>query len=418
LVKEKEHEQDAEAGSYPTGQKPKYGPFDIRRYSPTQESKEKRKSNVLFFVALFAIIMLAVYGWYWYNTPGGERQVVQLKNALAPYNPATWYMGKLSQAQDIGNVWSAGGGNETLKGVLFDSFKVAGSEEIPQGSPVVFAYGLKLANAVVSKLPLTLSCNIKDKDIAGDIIPSNPLIISGKRITQNARCRFNSEITKELSGTVEVEGGVIFPFSTTDAKLKVYFTSEEMEQSLLSADEGDFFSYLGIDEQLPLRTAYNGEPIELGIGVSTENEQPVVLREGYNPLIGITLNNRWDGKMLNLTEFRLIIPKELSINQEISQNPNGLCPFTLARQGKTTNEYRASEELIEQVSLEKGRLRSFECWLDVAPELLGSAQYTVKEYEAEADYVYQLPSRTATITVKGVAGKETGIGEDLLSPLV
>ncbi|MFA5887997.1 MAG: hypothetical protein WC852_04785 [Candidatus Nanoarchaeia archaeon] len=389
--------------------KPKYGWTDVRRYIPTEEGKAKTKSKAAFWIVLFLLILLAVYGYYWAASPGGQRSMFQLKNAIAPYNPVTWYSTEIAKAQDIGNIWTSEPTAVEKKGILFESFKPVGSEEIPQGTLALFTYGLRLSNAEVSRTPVTLTCDIKGKDLKGDILPTNPIYITGKRITENARCRLSKELTSALSGTVEVEGGASFPFKTEDVKLKVYLTSRAMEDSL--PDDEDFFSYMNIQETQPIRAQYNGEPVEIGIGVSTENTQPVVIEEGINPLVGITINNRWDGKMTNLTSLTLTLPKELTINEEVSSYPpNEVCPFTLSRQGYITNEYKASGEIIESISLESGRLRSFECWLNIAPELLGSAPYVVKEYAVDAEYNYQLPTQTATITVKKIASADGGSG--------
>ncbi|MFH1065762.1 MAG: hypothetical protein V1734_04635 [Nanoarchaeota archaeon] len=406
MAKQPQSSQPAQS-SQPSGTpKPKYGWTDIRKYIPSEEGKTKTKSKAAFWIVLFLLIILAVYLFFYFSSPGGQRAFTQFKNAIAPYNPVTWYTKEIAKAQDIGNIWSSEPTAVEKKGILFESFKPVGSEEIPQGTLALFTYGLKLSNAEVSRTPVTLTCNIKGKNLQGDILPTNPMYITGKRITENVRCRLSKEITNSLSGTVEVEGGASFPFKTEDVRLKVYITSRAMEDNL--PDDKDFFDYMNIPESQPIRAQYNGEPMEIGIGVSTENTQPVVVEEGINPLVGITINNRWDGRMTNLTSLTLTLPKELTINEELSSNPNEVCPFTLSRQGRETNEYKASGEVIESISLDSGRLRSFECWVDVAPELLGSAPYVVKEYAVDAEYNYQLPTQTATITVKKIASAEGG----------
>ncbi len=410
----------AEQGGYPSGTAPRKRGFlgwlnkwtNADSYAPSEKGKKTTQNKFLFAIIVLALILLAVYGYYWIASPGGQRNVFQFKNAIAPYNPVTWYSTEIAKAQQIGNIWTSEPTAVEKKGILFESFKPVGSEEIPQGTLALFKYGLKLSNAEVSRTPVTLTCDIKGKELKGDILPANPMYITGKRITENARCRLSKEITNSLSGTVEVQGGASFPFKTEDVKLKVYFTSIAMENSL--PDDKDFFDYMNILESQPIRAQYNGEPVEIGIGVSTENTQPVVIEEGMNPLIGITINNRWDGKMTNLTSLTLTLPKELTINDVVSSNPpNEVCPFTLSRQGRDTNEYKASSEIIESISLDSGRLRSFECWVDVAPELLGTAPYVVKEYAVDAEYNYQLPTQTATITVKKIASADGGsdIGE-------
>lgn len=388
-------------------------------YAPSEKGKKTARNKSLWVFMVLALFLVGTYAYYWAASPGGQRSLVMAKNVMSQYNPATWYQKQIGKAQDIGNIWSSEPVAAEKKGILFDSFKPTGSEEIPQGSIALFTYGLRLSNAEVTSTPLTMTCEVKDKNLVGQILPANPMYITGRRITENARCRLPKEMTSSLSGTVEVMGGVSFPFKTEDVRLKVYFTSRAMEDSL--PEDDDLFSYMHIDESQPIRAEYKGEPIEIGMGVSTENTQPVVLDETTHPLVGITINNRWDGNMAKLTSLKLTLPKELTINNEISSNPpNEVCPFTLSRQGRETNEYRASEEFIGTFSLASERLRSFECWLDVSPDMLGTAPYVVKEYRADAEYEYELPKQTATITVRKIAsaaGEPEEMG-DVVNPLI
>lgn len=391
---------------------------NVESYAPSEKEKKTVRSKSLWVFMVLALILLGVYAYYWAASPGGQRMIVQAKNLFMEYNPATWYTKQIAKAQDIGNVWSAEPVAAEKKGILFESFRPTGSEEIPQGSIALFTYGLKLSNAEVTRTPLTMTCEVKDKNLAGQVLPANPIYITGRRITEDVRCRLPKEITQSLDGTVEVMGGVSFPFKTEDVRLKVYFTSRAMEDSLPEGQ--DMFSYMHIDESQPIRAQYNGEPIEIGIGVSTENTQPVILNEGTHPLVGITINNRWDGNMTKLTSLKLTLPRELTINQELSANPNEICPFTLSRQGRETNEYKASNEFISTFSLASERLRSFECWLDVSADFLGNAPYVVKEYRVDAEYEYELPKQTATITVKKIASAEGAAGEtgEIINPLI
>ncbi|MDD4878232.1 MAG: hypothetical protein PHO02_04310 [Candidatus Nanoarchaeia archaeon] len=387
-------------------------------YAPSEKGKKTTKNKALWVFMVLALFLVGTYAYYWAASPGGQRSLVQAKNLFMEYNPATWYQKQIGKAQDIGNIWSSEPVTAEKKGILFESFKPTGSEEIPQGSIALFTYGLKLSNADVARTPLTLTCEIKENNLQGQILPSNPMYVTGTRITDNARCRLPKEMTSALSGTVEVMGGVSFPFKTEDVRLKVYFTSRAMEDSLPSGE--DLFSYMHIGESQPIRAEYKGEPIEIGLGVSTENIQPVVLDETSNPLVGITINNRWDGNMTKLTSLKLVLPRELTINQELSANPNEICPFTLSRQGRETNEYKASEEFISAFTLASERLRSFECWLDASPDMLGNAPYMVKEYKVDAEYEYELPKKTSTITVRKIASAEEGTDEtgEVVNPLI
>ncbi|MDI6737502.1 MAG: hypothetical protein QME12_03210 [Nanoarchaeota archaeon] len=396
--------------------------FDIRAWKPTEEGKEQQKSYALGIVFVFLFALLIIYGFYWASSPGGERTLVQFKNIISPYNPVTWYKTQIGKAQSIGNIWTAEPVAVEKKGILFESFTSMTSEEITQGSIAQFKYGLKLSNVDLPPTPVTMSCKVKGKELEGRVVP-NPLIIKGKRLTDSAQCWLSKEITSSLSGTVQVEGGISFPFKTEDVRLKVYFTSRAMEDSL--PKEQDFFDYMNIDERQPIRAKYNGEPISIGVGVSVENIQPVLLEEGINPVVGISLRNEWDGDMSNLISLKLTLPKELTINQELSPSPSEVCPFMLSRQGTETIEYKASGQFLEGFRLEPEGSKSFECRLDVSPDFLGRAPYIVKEYRVDAEYEYAMPpaknkeGKTATITLKKVESATGGPeGGEVVNPLI
>ncbi|MBU2637660.1 MAG: hypothetical protein KJ955_01680 [Nanoarchaeota archaeon] len=383
--------------------------LDIRWWKPSEEKREATKSHVLGTVFVLALVLVGVYAVYWGLSPEGKRSLTEVKITAQEYNPYTWYKGKVLEAQGIGDVWESKSVTKEQKGVLFDGFSSGSGVRVTQGMPMTFAYDIKLANTKVSNLKLTMGCKIKGKDIEGDIIPSNPLIISGSRITDYVRCTFPGEITRGLSDTVEVEGTVNFPFKTEDVRLKVYFTSEAMERGL---PEGvDFFEYRGISESQPIRAEYKGEPVIIGIGASVNEIQPVVLREGFNPLLGISLTNEWKGVMTKLTSLKLEIPREMALLKELAGqqvSPTSMCPFVLSRQGNERNEYKADESFIQDIVLKDGdeKSTSFECYLDADPELLGNAEYIIKEYKVDAEYEYELPSKTVAITVKALPGQE------------
>ncbi len=383
--------------------------LDARWWKPSEEKREATKSHVLGTLFVLALILVAVYGAYWAFSPAGKRSLTEAKILAQEYNLYTWYKGKIFEAQSIGDVWGSKPVTDEKKGVLFDKFSSSSGTRVTQGMPMTFAYDIKLANTEVSNLKLTMGCKIKDSEIEGDIIPTNQLIVSGKRITEYVRCTFPGEITRGLSDTVEVEGTVNFPFKTEDVRLKVYFTSEAMERGL--PEGGDFFEYRGISESQPIRAEYKGEPVMIGIGASVDEQQPVVLREGFNPLVGISLTNEWGGVMRKLTSLKLEIPREMTILKELSGqqvSPTRMCPFVLSRQGTERTEYRADESFIQDIALKDGdeKSTSFECYLDAAPDILGTAEYIVKDYKVEAEYEYELPQKTAVITIKLLPGEE------------
>lgn len=388
-----EYSSDTERPS----QKPSYGWTDVRKYVPTKEQKMSLVGRILMFVVILALILGGTYTYAWAKSPGGQRALTNAWSWVKEYNPVSFVEREVSTAQEkVGNMWSANY-NASKRGVVLNDFRVVGTAEVPAGSSMTFAYDLKLENAEVNNLPLTASCLVKGKDITTEILPTNPVIVSGNYIKESIRCRLNKEETSKMDGTYQAEGAISFPFETKEAKLRVYLTSEEIFNEI--KDE-DFFDYYSIDEPGDIRVDSNGEPVEVGIGISAENKQPVVLRPGFNPLIGITLTNRWGGRMLNLTEFKLILPKGITINKELSDNPSISCPFVESREGKASTEYIADKYTIQNILIERDAVMNFECWLDADPSILGQSLYVTKEYKAGIEYVYELPKKAISFTIK------------------
>jgi len=382
--------------------KKKYGLMEVERYVPGKETVRRRSSNILFIILVLALFLGGIYGYFWVQSSSGERALSNAGTKIGEYTHKITDLFSFQKAEErVGNIWSAKT-NYTKTGILFKDFKFVGSAELPKGSPIILSYDLSIENTQVEELPLEVSCNIRNNDqIFPEILPNNPVTISGRSITENIRCRIPKEQAEKIEvGTHQIEGAVKFPYETKDVSLKVYYTSEEVDKEFL--DKEDFFDYYDIDEDLPIRTQYNGEPVEIGIGVNSENIQPVVLSPDNIPLIGITLSNKWDGTMMNLSDFVITLPTGLDINKELSQNPNVLCPFEKARSGKTTTEYVASPSYIQDIVINRDRSFTFECWLTADTGMLGNAIYTTKEYKASAKYKYELPKKAVSFTVKDI----------------
>lgn len=387
---------------------------NVSKKAESSKPRSKVGTYILIIIIMLAailLVLLVVYGYFYFSSDKGQRSAANFKELIGKYNPVTWYTNELSKAEDLSqNLWTTKQNATSFKkGLMFKSFKAISTEEFPQGSPISFEYNLQLENMNVQDLPITVQCSINNQKYhsnysqEGDIkvVPNGGLIrISGNRIYDDIRCIASPQLTKKLSGTLTFVGSVNFPFQTKDVTLPIYFTSREMDQQL----EGeDFFKYFKIQESQPIQAMYDGEPIEVGIGVSTENRQPVIIGQGRNPLVGISLKNRWDGFLSQLTSLSLTVPKEMTLNKELSASPNPLCPFELLREGATTKEYKAIPEYIKDISLKKDRIKSFECWFDADTSIIdGGAYYSKKSYKVTADYIYNLGNKTASVTIKSV----------------
>ncbi len=385
-----------EEGEQPKG--PKYGWTDARKYRPTGKVREFAWTRLAFILLVLAILTLATYGYYYLKSPQGQMFITNTKVKLQEYNPFLLVEKFLQKAQDIGKIDTETNATSTEKGIIFKDFKVVGSEQIPQGSPAYFKYDIRIINDYLKKTPVKLSCSLKDKDTQLQLLPSETIQLVGSRVTDNPRCMAAAELTKEMSGSQEVVASIKFPYKTENVGLNVYFVSDAVYNEL--SENTDFFEAYDIPESNPIRSLYNGEPVEIGIGVGGDNLQPVILQEGVSPLVGITLKNSWDGKMAALNDLKLQLPEGVSINTELSKNPNMLCPFEV--QPNARNEYKMASQLRNLITIEEDRALTFECWLDALDVLEPGTPYTKKQYKASAEYEYQSKNKTATFLVRAV----------------
>lgn len=378
----------------------------------------KKKSTILLAVFLLSLLLLGTYAYYWFQSPSGQRTLIEIKEFIIKYNPISMFQRMLQEAEDVSkNAWDTNiNKTSTVKGIIFKSFKPISTTEFAQGAPISLKYDFELKNTVVENLPLTVSCAIKNKDIKSEpgtetgvkIIPSPIITITGNRIYEEIRCVISSEITQKLKGPITFVGKGSFPFKTKDVILPVYFITKETERGL---GKESFFSKFNINEKLPIRAVYQGEPLEVGIGVSANDRQPVVIGEGRHPLIGITLKNRWNGKMTELKGLVLSVPKEMTINQGLSQNPNDICPFVLSSTDNKFNRYRIDSNIMNKIKISSGRIMTFECWFDVVDNLVdSSAYYAKKYYKVDAEYNYEFEEKTTTVSIREIKGANENSG--------
>ncbi len=304
-------------------------------------------------------------------------------------------------------------------GIDLKDFRMVTGESMPAGYAMDFLYEIEYVNVPKdSTYDAEFSCyfNITEKDgstleipeiINGEIIPSSELTI--RRDSQPV-CRFTGDDTTGLNGPYIVYGSFAFDYKTEDVTIPVYFISGELADSL--GDE-DFFDKYGLDVSASnLRTTYNGEPMSIGIGVGGEGreEQPVVVRSGdiisYNT-IGITLRNEWNGEMIEFSDFTLMLPDGIELDDQLNVEPSPSCPFVFTGVEDRYNTYKLDDSMVELfdyylASYEffgKSDYQSFQCWLNIDPEILSNDAYTMKEYKAKASYRYKVDEKYDSITI-------------------
>lgn len=248
-----------------------YGAGDPRKYVPTTRHLKKIFGWILLVILLAAVVYILAFGYFWATSNAGQRTLSDFYSGYQDYLPWVWYQTQLNRAESIGKGgWSAQQ-NITEAGLLFKGFDAVGPTQIPQDAPIIIKY-VTLVKNFEGEIAPQFSCYVKNSNIKGKIIPASP-ILSSKR-EGNVRCSI--EETKNLTGNVEIGGGITFPFKTTNINIDVYFTTDAVMNKI---GNKDFFSYFDLNVRQPIMTTYNGEPVEVAIGVSDNSKQPIVLTE-------------------------------------------------------------------------------------------------------------------------------------------
>lgn len=396
-----------------------------------QAGQGTKGQTIVTIIFVIVLITLGVYGYAWITSDVGSQKFSEFKLAITTkYNPFTWYGEQLKGAGEIGRVWGTESNATAEKiGIDFKGIEAVGSKIIPAGTPAAFRFVFDVGEGVEGTL-IKLECKFKEGGFGFEseeeiiepgsktYIPAEPKIYTDKPLSSsNILCQAKTKkITHDKK--ITAEGKVSFPFKEQRGALKVYFTKDT------ELTGKDFFKANKIEEKLPIQSKYNNEPIELGLGVSYENIQPVVIGENFFPAVGISLKNRWNGKVTKVTDMNLILPRGVTINKENSP-PSVLCPFEESTPvGDKYVKYKAKKAYLDEIEvfgrgIETGVLPTYQrffCWLNADESILGGKPYIDKEYRADVSYEYEFQPRSEEITVKGTIKSEPGKEEIVQTP--
>ncbi len=395
---------------------------DTEREIYTQRKWHGRKNTFVSVILIIVLVTLGFYGFSWASSDiGGQKLSSFWYSVKTTYNPFYWYGEQLKGAQSFGDVLSTEQNKTAEKiGIKFQAFESIGGKIIPSGAPIALNYKLDVGEGV-NNVPLTLECRFKGErdDKYSDTVertiidqeskkfqPTEKPIISIENPLSYSNIICQALSQKQSSDKIIIaEGTISFPIEHQRNSLKVYFTKDTTNIGK------KFFEKEGLKEKLPILSKYNNEPIELGIGVSDENIQPVII--DHYPAIKITLKNSWDGKVTKIKSLDLILPQGVSIDKERNANPHILCPFDEFTSTGKYVRYSAKESYLAQIpEFGKGletQLETYKkvfCYLKIEDSILEGKPYNDKGYNVDISYEYKLSPRTETITLKKPMGEE------------
>jgi len=330
------------------------------------------------------LIVLIAYGGTWAYvslTEGGS--VAQASASLGNvYNTVSDFVKK--QFLDISTAvnWESQDQSQGIqKGVILEEFDtITGNNVFILGQDIILEYNVKLQNTTQNEINVGLECQIKDKFFRPVYRPNQNIIVRKERST-NALCSFNQDQVRELGkGDYIVLGNVQFKFQTRVNKFPVYFTTID-NYDRVTAEGQDFFRAIGLQIGPTFYSPYYGEPVELAINVDKNAVQPVLIGTAERPTlpyIGLTLRNKWQGQF-ELEGLKFQVPELVTVKTGESS-----CPFE-----RKNNEYYLTQKALDDLADISSAPLSFQCFLDINPEIVGQGGYTQSGYSAEAEYIYK-----------------------------
>jgi len=375
-------------------------------YVASQPAKRNRGfSLVLTLVIILIFVVVGLSAFYYLSSSSGQRFASEWWGKIS--TPFLELIGYTKQrVVSAGTAFYTGEKNETMVdyGVKFVKFESVGSKKIPSGAMASFKYVVTVGQDVDS-IPLTLQCRVDPQDVVDGGIKKIPDVVfqlssENPAKANNLRCSFKTKETQE-DKTVTVKGSLSSMITSQRASLKVYLLGQKEYEALKGKD---FFKVNNKPDKLPIKAIYNGEPVEVGIGVSEGYSQPVIVGNEYPAMIGIGLTNRWDGKVDEINSLLLFLPEGVSINKDLSPK-SVLCPFSdPVPVGIKVNMYQADPDLLKSVgsfgSGETEGYKKFECSLSIEKSLVeGKKAGFQTAYHVDVAYVYTFNEKSDVVTV-------------------
>jgi hypothetical protein len=156
-------------------------------------------------------------------------------------------------------------------------------------------------------------------------------------------------------------------------------------------------------------TIYTSGPVRIGMGIG---QQPVALGASGEtlPPWGITIENAWEGKILQITGLHLFVPEGLRITETggvgMTKADCSVVPDIESCDDSLVDVYTLTAEELAQPVYQNLTVKNIRVYLELAsPEqALGRAPIAVQNLKATVQYRYLL-ERTASVSVREAAAQ-------------
>lgn len=284
-------------------------------------------------------------------------------------------------------------------GVYIENLKP--SERIFYDNTPVTAYTTMSAQTLDKSLDITVACDADGGAIsASNIRPQSSFnIISSDQY--DIDCIWSKGLLKKGSHTLRLIAEFEF---TTRAYMKSYMMDKDR---LREYRRQNIDPLAGVPDKIPVAT-YTSGPVRIGMSLG---QQPIPLGRSGEPLQswGVTIDNLWDGKLVELTNVLFFVPKGIKItNIEGVQTKEVRCIDIPEEEREScddnlVNIYALTPDELALPVYKNLVTKSFRIPLEINdPEkALGKAPLSVKNFKVTAQYRYLL-ERTAPIAVSEV----------------
>jgi hypothetical protein len=254
------------------------------------------------------------------------------------------------------------------------------------------------AQTLDKPLDISLSCE-GPAGVKGEITPESQLHVEMfDQPSIDCMIKQGFVVGKGLSESKTITLSAGFKFSTM-SYLRSYFMELEKLRTLRRMSIEPLSQY-GITDKNPKAVSTSG-PVLIGMSLGESLPIGIDSKGGQLLTLGITLSNKWTGKMGNITKIVLVLPKGIVLSSVLPVNNfvAGDCSGIEGCDAKTQNVY-----FINGISLPFGEASytTIRAMLKVESpgSLLGVAPLAIKSIWAIADYDYTL-QKAKTITVRG-----------------
>ncbi|MFH0875248.1 MAG: hypothetical protein V1859_04885 [archaeon] len=267
-------------------------------------------------------------------------------------------------------------------GVFFEDV-IASDPKYHEGDPVS-VWATLSAKTVEEPIVITLSCYASngsdetDLKIQGTIYPGTVNVDSFEEASVS--CDFPAGALP--IGEYNIILAATFNFKTM-AYLKTYFMNKETIRAL-RRESKDIFKEYPVIEQKPI-AIYTQGPI--GIGIES-NEPPIGISatENIEPLLGVTIDNKWTGKIESFDEVTILVPSSFSVDTSSSS-----CNFG---EGGSENDYRSYTLNDPGSIVDIDLYKSFKCRMVVDASDLDNTPVTIRYVKTTARYRYTIEDST------------------------